>query len=272
MGTTFRQDPQRYDEIEIGDTVTYIATTITVARERYTDGEWVKVPETVQLRPGYYPTAKVIERDGDGWKLEGAYAPRLTRETFWALRKARGKGKSGERRFSDRDAIVTCQVCAGKWIGNSGRLPHHGYLRPGWGQQTASCPGALELAYSVVVDPEKRVAEIGRYVLPAVIAAYDRRIEHAQNYLSRVRAGTVAVPSEWATTTLDHDDPRLLPVQPGDSRYERQREIEQRSVEGELRHLTWERQFLQERYDDWQPGGDVDRVLVSSLHITKESE
>jgi len=42
---------------------------------------------------------------------------------------------------------MTCQCCGGKFLANTGSVAHHGYTRPGWGWQTASCSGAKELPF-----------------------------------------------------------------------------------------------------------------------------
>lgn len=39
-------------------------------------------------------------------------------------------------------ATMTCQCCARKYLANLGTIAHHGYERPGFGWQTASCMGA----------------------------------------------------------------------------------------------------------------------------------
>lgn len=52
-----------------------------------------------------------------------------------------------------------CQICARDIKANTGRIAHHGYSRPGYGYQTASCFGAQELPYEQSRDA------IGRYLV-----------------------------------------------------------------------------------------------------------
>lgn len=42
---------------------------------------------------------------------------------------------------------MTCQCCAHRYLSNTGTIAHHGYQRPGWGWQTASCIGAKHLPF-----------------------------------------------------------------------------------------------------------------------------
>lgn len=289
MPTTFRQDLSRFDKIELGDSVTYFAPSVTRVREVFVRfdpapaeppyGKYVEECTVDDNRGrGWHPTGKVTARDeaGGGWRLDQTKKDPagvlVTRDNFWGLRKAPGKGATGAQRFTANDTVVACQVCGtgpgrqGGWIGNSGRLPHHGYERPGWRQQTSSCPGALKLPYSVLADPGGKVTEIGRDVLPGLILAYDRHIAATVEYLERVVAGTIDLPSEWkwnprAPYRDDPNDPRYAPVPPTEqSRYaDRQRRVKA-NTEDELDALRRARAMFQARFDSWRPGGE--RVLT----------
>lgn len=46
----------------------------------------------------------------------------------------------------------TCQICGRTIKAKSGLIAHHGYKRPQWGWQTASCMGARHLPYEVSCD------------------------------------------------------------------------------------------------------------------------
>lgn len=271
MATTYRQNLSRFDEIELGDSVTY--RTHWTSREKtraereackggpYSTEAYRYVPMLDESR-WYYPSGKVTEKVGDGWKVHGTI---VTRESFWGLRKAPGKGNADARRFSPDDAVVACQVCGlmrNGWIGNTGKLPHHGYERPGWGEQTESCPGALQFAYAVVQDPKRRVKRIGRDVLPGVIAAYDDQIAATEVYLERVSAGTIDLPSEWryrhdAYFPEDPKDPKFAPVPPTEqSRYAARQTRVRRDTEQRLVSLRYGRAEMQQRFDTWAPGGE----------------
>jgi hypothetical protein len=60
---------------------------------------------------------------------------------------------------------ATCQVCGRQIKAASGLIAHHGYNRPGYGWQTASCPGARYLPYEQSCDRLKEIIEdIKRFV------------------------------------------------------------------------------------------------------------
>ena len=53
----------------------------------------------------------------------------------------------------ERDGIaMTCQICNGKYLAKNGKIAHHGYKRPGDGNQTESCFGAMALPFEVSRD------------------------------------------------------------------------------------------------------------------------
>lgn len=56
---------------------------------------------------------------------------------------------------------TTCQICAREIKAQTGLIAHHGYQRPGFGWQTASCDGAKQLPY-----------EVSRDFIPVVIERY----------------------------------------------------------------------------------------------------
>jgi hypothetical protein len=50
----------------------------------------------------------------------------------------------------DDDSLrMVCQCCGRKILANLGSVAHHGYQRPDYGYQTASCMGAKELPFEV---------------------------------------------------------------------------------------------------------------------------
>lgn len=54
-----------------------------------------------------------------------------------------------EAELERESRTMTCQCCAGKFLANTGTIAHHGYTRPGYGWQTASCIGAKYLPFEV---------------------------------------------------------------------------------------------------------------------------
>jgi len=291
MATTFRQDLSRFDEIEVGDSVTY--HTPTISRE---EREWVQFPNATEppygkyvtntvvkeRAGGYYPTGKIVGGSAaTGWELRESGASKkaplaiVTIENFWALRKAPGKGKTEHDRFEADDAIVSCQVCAGEWIGNTGVLPHHGYTRPGWGEQTASCPGALHVPYSVIqgrrqakADTKGRVPTVGRHLLPAIIESYVKAIASTEAHIAMLAAGGPdqfdGLDAHKPMGAYDKpDSPRRKPIAKGTkgfdytNDYEKRLRYEQNRAEDTLRELQSALEYYRERFALWQPGGDA---------------
>jgi hypothetical protein len=65
---------------------------------------------------------------------------------------------------------MTCQCCGRKHLANTGKMAHHGYERPGFGYQTASCMGARKLPFEVSRDTLGRLLEMLRDMLANKIA------------------------------------------------------------------------------------------------------
>lgn len=254
---------KRFDEIEVGDTISYVTTTLVHKKKRYVQdgivdgqhtGHYEHYEEIETRARGFYISRRVTAREGDAWKLDGKESPLLTRENFWALRKAPGKGKSGENRFEADDAVVSCQVCAGSWIGNTGLTPHHGYTRPGWGEQTASCMGAKKIPYAVKADKKGRVSQIGRDVLPFVILQIERSIERVELRLAKVVAGNIDLPRIAVFNSMP-GIPNRPPHKPGEPGYARRQEAIIRELERDLVTLRAEFEYYRARMAAWTPGG-----------------
>ena len=276
MGTTYRQDLARLKEIEVGDTLTYHVDSMNHTVDRWvTDSEgstsWVPVTEVITRRGGFFPSGKVVSQEPEGWKINDKAGTIVTADLFWGLRKAPGRGKTGENRFKNHDAQVSCQCCAGSWIGNTGLTPHHGYERPGWGVQSPSCEGAREFPYSVIKDDGGKVSTIGRDVLPKAIAAYDFHILRQSEYLAKVEAGTIPLPSNYEkSTSLSLDDKRRLPIEPGHFNYPDIQNRKIRELRRDIEILKTHQVWIQDRYDTWKPGGlGVERADVVREKVRK---
>lgn len=59
---------------------------------------------------------------------------------------------------SAEEGRMTCQICGRPILANTGKIAHHGYERPGYGWQTASCQGAGHRPFEASRD------ELGRYI------------------------------------------------------------------------------------------------------------
>jgi len=62
---------------------------------------------------------------------------------------------------------LTCQVCGRAVRAASGLIAHHGYSRPGYGWQTASCAGARYVPYQVSCDRLKEIVEVVKNFIAA---------------------------------------------------------------------------------------------------------
>lgn len=72
----------------------------------------------------------------------------------------------------------TCQICGGMYkINPNGILAHHGFKRPGWGFQTASCMGARYEPY-----------EVSRDRIPAVIEMFESSIARMEEHIEKLLA------------------------------------------------------------------------------------
>jgi hypothetical protein len=73
--------------------------------------------------------------------------------------------------------ITTCQICARAIKSKHGLIAHHGYKRPDYGWQTASCFGARYQPYEIACD-----------ALPLAIIEVKRFIAAHVEYLKTFRA------------------------------------------------------------------------------------
>ncbi|AXQ68433.1 hypothetical protein HOT99_gp184 [Caulobacter phage CcrBL10] len=53
----------------------------------------------------------------------------------------------------------TCQICGRGILAEGGTIAHHGYTRPGYGWQTASCSGAREVPFEISRDELRKEIE-----------------------------------------------------------------------------------------------------------------
>jgi hypothetical protein len=260
----------RWEEIEPGDLVFYRS------QEDFRESTQAEIaagagPNAWPLRPDpsgkwHQHRGKAFVRESGGWRLFGPLGPLVVREHFLALRKAPGKGESTRRpkRFEKTDTVVVCQVCGELWLGNSGRLPHHGYERPEIGWQTDSCAGALGVPYAVLADPNGAVKEIGREIIRSVIASLDRQIATYAEMIATIEAGMIPLALDACYDNLSAGDVALQPLTPEGADYAARQTALRDKRARQMRRLTEDRSALEARYARWQPGGAVDRAPYSS--------
>src|SRR4249919_4341211 len=66
-----------------------------------------------------------------------------------AAYRASRKAQIAEEKARKQASAMTCQCCGRQIFAQRGKIAHHGYERPGYGWQTASCMGALYLPFEV---------------------------------------------------------------------------------------------------------------------------
>lgn len=91
------------------------------------------------------------------------------------------------KREARKQAALTCQCCGLQYLANTGTIAHHGYQRPGWGFQTASCMGAKYVPF-----------EVSRDRLGEMLVALKAHLERTQGILADVQAEAVTLAFEYA--------------------------------------------------------------------------
>ncbi len=88
---------------------------------------------------------------------------------------------------------MTCQCCGRLHLANTGVVAHHGYQRPGFGWQTASCIGARELPFEVARD------RLGQHI-NLMKARRDDMISNRDG----IELETIGFNVDYATNERDH--------------------------------------------------------------------
>lgn len=92
------------------------------------------------------------------------------------------------KQLADEADRMTCQCCARGIFAATGTIAHHGYERPGYGWQTASCMGAKELPF-----------EADRTVLGHVITALVSRRSDMKATRGQLAAEQLPITRRWTT-------------------------------------------------------------------------
>lgn len=83
---------------------------------------------------------------------------------------------------------MTCQICGRGIFAEGGVIAHHGYERPGWGYQTASCEGARALPF-----------EVSKVALVDHIASLGRMISDLQRLIGRIEREEQTLQWKWTS-------------------------------------------------------------------------
>lgn len=81
-------------------------------------------------------------------------------------------------------ARLTCQICGRPILANTGVIAHHGYTRDGYGYQSMSCDGALELPF----EADKSVLEVEIRLHPMRVEILTKELEEAKAKLEATPA------------------------------------------------------------------------------------
>jgi hypothetical protein len=151
----------------------------------------------------------------------------------------------------------TCQCCGRQIFAETGRIAHHGYQRPGWGIQTASCMGAKELPF-----------EAGREALGRMIGVMKNQLGKLIEHKLAVEAGVEPTPytynirkaGKWVPVTIyltqENFSEHQETIRRAAYEFSDFFEIKQRYVERQDRAITSLEDDVREqyaRYDGWNP-------------------
>lgn len=140
------------------------------------DGKWVGSVDTKAYGAGYslFKTEPFADR---GEAYQAALAWRTEQTAANAVKKAEKNTRQ-----------MTCQCCARKHLANTGKIAHHGYERPGYGWQTASCMGARELPF-----------EVDRDALAHLITILEGRKAMMTTFRNDTASETISIGCTWET-------------------------------------------------------------------------
>ena len=134
--------------------------------------------------------------------------------------------------------IKTCPVCF-RPIAVKKLMVHHGYERPGYGWQTASCPG-------VNFEP----LEVSSAGLEWLITTLRARLQHTEESLSnRFAVETLSVPNKAHRTK----EPNFVEINKSSPDWSKHFELYVYRLESEIKRLTNELQWLDKKLANWVP-------------------
>jgi len=99
-----------------------------------------------------------------------------------AYRESR-KAEIAKEKSRKQERAMTCQCCGRQIFAQTGTIAHHGYERPGYGWQTASCMGAKYLPF-----------EVDRARLADLIVSLQQMIDDTKESIKAIKAEKVKLP------------------------------------------------------------------------------
>jgi len=134
----------------------------------------------------------------------------------------------------------TCQICGKQHKVTHGVIAHHGYQRPGDGQQTRSCDGARCLPF------EKSRDELARH-----IESVHNSIKHNNTQAEHLTNNDVPF-SKMIKRSFRHQ-PELYEFKPGTPAYADEKKKQIDHHRGQSRLLADYAEYQQKRHDEWKP-------------------
>lgn len=134
----------------------------------------------------------------------------------------------------------TCQVCGRSHQAKKGLIAHHGYQRPGDGQQTRSCDGARHLPF-----------EVSRDVLGMHIEDLHRW--HAKHKDQEHHLRNTNEPVHTMEKKSFRDSPELVEWKPDHPEYKHKKERLIAKHRDKQKLLAMSIEHQQQRYDNWKP-------------------
>jgi|GEM_PF-3289686 len=147
----------------------------------------------------------------------------------------------------------TCQICGRAIHAAKGIIAHHGYQRPGDGEQTASCYGARHEPFEVSRDTLGMYIEMLKSQLAACIK---RQAELATGTAELVRLETVTDAqgfTVWQDRALRIPQKKLNTYKPGDAKYAWKLACSKAEVAGDIASVDMEIRVQTIRFEEWKP-------------------
>ena len=169
----------------------------------------------------------------------------------------KGRAPAGEaaKPVNPNKIMKTCPCCFRQIAVVNFRMAHHGYQRPGYGVQTASCPG--------VNFPPLEVARDGLDWL--IQYETDRQKTLLKNLKNVKQATTLSCVDRVAIDKNGHRTfvNKHITLTPNDLRFGDEKKKIILNLDNELKFLNRQIEILKNRQDGWEPEKPVDPRLVA---------
>ena len=152
--------------------------------------------------------------------------------------KGRAPSTAPAKPVNPKKIIKTCPVCF-RPIAVKKLMVHHGYERPGYGWQTASCPG-------INFEP----LEVSSAGLEWLITTLRTRLQQTEESLrNRFALETLSVPNKAHSSK----EPNFVEINKSSPDWSKHFELYVFRLESEIKRLTNELQWLDKKLANWMP-------------------